>query len=41
MRELTRSHEANQARHVQAMALWEDLAAQADELKKRLAGLRS
>jgi ATP-binding cassette subfamily F protein 3 len=41
MRELTRSHEANQARHVKAMALWEELAAQAGELKKRLAGLRS
>jgi ATP-binding cassette subfamily F protein 3 len=41
MRELTRSHEANQGRHARAMALWEDLAAQADELKKRLAGLRS
>ena len=41
MRELTRSHEANQARHVKAMALWEELAAQAGDLKKRLAGLRS
>ena len=40
MRELTRSHGANQARHAKAMARWEDLAAQADELKKRLADLR-
>jgi ATP-binding cassette subfamily F protein 3 len=41
MRELTRSHEANQARHSSAMARWEELAAQAGELKKRLAGLRT
>jgi ATP-binding cassette subfamily F protein 3 len=40
MRELTRGHEANQGQHAKAMARWEDLAAQAGELKSRLAGVR-
>lgn len=40
MRELTRGHDGNQARHMQAMQKWEALAAQAGELKARLAGLR-
>ncbi len=40
MRELTRSHEANQRRHAEAMNRWESLAAQAGELKGRLAGVR-
>jgi ATP-binding cassette, subfamily F, member 3 len=40
MRELTRGHDGNQARHARAMQKWEELAAQAGELKARLAGLR-
>jgi ATP-binding cassette subfamily F protein 3 len=40
MRELTRDHEENLRRHAAAMGHWEELAAQAEELKRRLAGLR-
>jgi ATP-binding cassette subfamily F protein 3 len=40
MRELTRDHEENLRSHAAAMSRWEELTAQADELKKRLAGLR-
>ena len=40
MRELTRSHESNQDRHEKAMNRWESLAAQAGDLKSRLAGVR-
>ncbi len=40
MRELTRGHEENRRMHDAAMQRWESLASQADDLKKRLAGLR-
>jgi ATP-binding cassette subfamily F protein 3 len=40
MRELTRDHEESLRRHTAAMSRWEDLAAQAEDLKRRLAGLR-
>jgi ATP-binding cassette subfamily F protein 3 len=40
MRELTRSHETNRSDHDAAMARWETLAAQAEDLKRRLTGLR-
>jgi len=40
MRELTRDHEENLRRHEAAMGRWEELAVQADELKRLLAALR-
>jgi ATP-binding cassette, subfamily F, member 3 len=40
MRDLTRGHDENQRLHAEAMRRWEELAAQAEDLKRRLSGLR-